>query len=255
MTERSRPWDGTTTGDATDAPYDAATEWARMFRACLPRGEQSPNKGGVVMGAAGLGGYAASSPGANTVRISTGVGWVQGTWHESDANVDIAIPSPSVSTRIDRIALRKSWASQTVRLVRSAGVEGGGVPALTQVFGTTWDVPLWQASITTGGVITYTDERLDLVQGRMAEVSGAYNATIDDNLILQHAAAAVTMMLANSVPRGWKCDVKSTIAGASVARSGSDTFWSFAAGQTSVPLAAGDDATVRSDGVSVWYVT
>lgn len=162
MTERSRPWDGTTVGDATEAPYDAATEWGRLFRALSPAGEQSANKGGVVNGASGFNDYTTTSPSANTQRVQTGLGWVQGTWHESDANVDITIPTPATSTRVDRIVLRKSWAGQTIRITRVAGTEGAGVPALTQNYGVTWDVPLYQVSITTGAVMTLTDERVFL---------------------------------------------------------------------------------------------
>lgn len=159
MTERSRPWDGTTTGDATEAAYDAPTEIARVFRATVEGLERSAHKGGVVNGAAGFNDYSSSTPGANTTRIASGIGWNQGTWHESDANVDFTIATPASSTRVDRIVLRKSWSGQTVRLTRIAGTEGAGAPALTQTFGTTWDVPLWQVSITTGAAITYTDDR------------------------------------------------------------------------------------------------
>jgi hypothetical protein len=159
MTERSRPWDGTTTGDATDAPYDAATEWARIMRATNPAMEATANKGGVVVGATGFNDLTTSSPGANTQRVQTGIAWVQGTWYENDANVDVTIPTPATATRIDRIVLRKSWAGQTIRITRIAGTEGGGAPALVQTFGTTWDVPLYQVSITTGGVMTLTDQR------------------------------------------------------------------------------------------------
>jgi hypothetical protein len=69
MTERSRPWDGTTTGDATDAPYDAATEWARIMRATNPAMEATANKGGVVVGATGFNDLTTSSPSANTQRV------------------------------------------------------------------------------------------------------------------------------------------------------------------------------------------
>lgn len=177
MTERSRPWDGTTTGDATEAPYDAATEFARILRALLPAAEQSAHKGGVINGASGFNDYNATT-GANLVTVQTGIAVNQGTWHESDANVAVTIPTPVTSTRVDRIVLRKSWASQTVRITRIAGTEGAGVPAMTQTFGTTWDVPMWQASITTGGVITLTDERVNLLIPQHTHTSTAGGGTI-----------------------------------------------------------------------------
>lgn len=91
---------------------------------------------------------------------------VYGGWYDSDANISVAIPTPAGATRVDRIVLRKDWAGQTIRLTRIAGVEGAGAPALgagtppyTQSAGVTWDVPLYQVSITTGGVITTVDDR------------------------------------------------------------------------------------------------
>jgi hypothetical protein len=163
MTERSRPWDGTTVGDAVDAPYDAASEWADMFLALSPAASQSVNKGGVVFSAQGFGDLAATTPSANTARIATGIAWNQGTWYKNDGNVDITISTPAVSTRTDVIVLRKSWSGQTVRLAKVTGTEGAGAPSITQNYGVTWDIPLWNASITTAGVITFTDRRLPIL--------------------------------------------------------------------------------------------
>lgn len=158
MTERSRVWDGTSTGDATESPYDAPTEFSRLFRYSFGFGQMT-NYGGVLQSAPGFSDLAATNPSANTVRIASGVAWVYGTQYDSDANVDVNIPTPSVSTRIDRIVLRKAWAAQTVRITRIAGTEGAGAPSLVQTPGTTWDIPLAQVSITTGAAITITDQR------------------------------------------------------------------------------------------------
>lgn len=154
MTERSGPWDGSSIGDATEAAYDAPTEFARFLEG-LHGG--TPNRGGVVVSKHS---ELAVSGVVTPVSVAAGWAYVYGTWYESDAAVSVAIPTPSVSTRIDRIVLRKSWAAQTVRVTRVAGVEGAGAPALVQIVGTTWDFPLAQASITTGGVITLTDQRI-----------------------------------------------------------------------------------------------
>lgn len=187
MTERSRVWDGTSTGDATESPYDAPTEFARLFRYQFGFGQMS-NYGGVLNGASGFSDLTPSNPSANTVRIASGVGWVYGTQYDSDANVDINIPTPGVSTRIDRIVLRKSWAAQTIRLTRIAGTEGGGAPALVQTAGTTWDIPIAQVSITTGAVITLTDQR------EFPGTPGIPTGTL-------------TMFAGSSAPTGWQlCD-------------------------------------------------
>jgi len=257
MTERSRPWDGTTTGDATDAPYDASTEWAELFRAILPRSESSANKGGVVLGATGFSDYNATTPGANTARIASGIGWDYGQWHRSDANVDFTISTPAVSTRVDRIVLRKSWSLQTVRLTRIAGTEGAGAPALTQTAGTTWDVPLWLVSITTGGAITFTDQRYNLSGvGSIRLASAAYTIVGDDmgGLVVQSSTNTVTLPAANSMPIGSEITVKATTTGATVIRSGSDTIWGSQSGQTVFWLAPGDAYRFKTDGTSIWYV-
>lgn len=158
MTESSAPWDGTSTGDATLAAYDAPTEWAAYWRSVAGAGAIATNLGGVFRGE--LNQLHVTAAGAvSPASVNTGRALAYGTWYQADAAVSVAIPTPAVSTRIDRIVLRKSWAAQTVRVTRIAGVEGGGAPSLVQVAGTTWDTPLAQVSITTGAVVTVTDER------------------------------------------------------------------------------------------------
>lgn len=164
MTERSRFWGGTATGDATVAPYDAETEFAQVLMSIAEANEIPIDRSIVFLDELNkLVVTGAASP----LAVGTGRALVYGNWYENDASVSIAIPTPAVSTRIDRIVLRKSWAAQTVRITRIAGTEGAGVPAITQIAGTTWDMPIAQVSITTGAVITITDERdfLNRVRG------------------------------------------------------------------------------------------
>lgn len=156
MTETSRFWDGTVVGDATTAPYDSHTEFAKVLNSASTQARKV-NNGGVCFGelnelvCTGI---------ASPVSVDTGRAFVYGTWYENDASVSVAVATPGGATRIDRIVLRKSWAAQTVRITLIAGGEGTGVPpAITQTAGTTWDIPLYQVSITVGGVITLIDER------------------------------------------------------------------------------------------------
>jgi hypothetical protein len=150
MAELSLPWGGIVLGDA--GPY-SDDDWSDIWRnlLCFDRAAQGPIAGVlnelVVSGA--------NSP----IQVASGMALVDGKFYSSDSSVTVVVPTPTVSVRIDRIVLRKSWAAQTVRITRIAGVEGGGAPAITQVDGTTWDCPLAQISVTTGGVITITDER------------------------------------------------------------------------------------------------
>lgn len=156
MTELSRFWDGTTVGDATLAPYDAPTEMSRVLQSVSGAGGIATNQSAVFRGELNeLAVTGASTP----VAVNSGRAITGGTWYENNAATMVAIPTPAGATRIDRIVLRKDWATQTVRVTRIAGTEGGAAPALVQIWGTTWDGPLAQASITTGGVITLTDQR------------------------------------------------------------------------------------------------
>jgi len=176
MAETSLPWSGTSIGDA--GPYSDDT-WSDMYRKLFITDRTTQ---GV------LDGYAneieitgATSP----VSVNTGAALVDGKFYENDSSANITVPTPSGDTRIDRIVLRKSWSAQTVRLTRIEGVEGGGVPALTQNDGVTWDIPLYQVSITTGGNITLTDERSFIVPNFEADVgrdpSPTFAADVDIN--------------------------------------------------------------------------
>lgn len=164
MAQTSRFWDGTTVGDATVAPYDAVTEFSRVMQSISGAGGIATNQSAVFRGE--LNELAVTGV-ATPVSVASGRAITAGTWYENDAATTVAIPTPAVSTRIDRIVLRKDWSAlvQTVRVTRIAGVEGGGAPALVQIYGTTWDEPLAQASITTGGVITVTDQRQFVGEG------------------------------------------------------------------------------------------
>lgn len=152
MAEGSRFWTTSGTGDGPGGGYSAANfnEFIRHAFMTDPASE------GVLRG---IGNNLAASGASSPVAINTGSALVYGFFYVSDSSVNVAIPTPTTATRIDRIVLRASWAAQTVRITRIAGTEGGGAPALTQVANTTWDIPLAQVSITTGGVITLTDQR------------------------------------------------------------------------------------------------
>lgn len=157
MVERSSPWDGTSVGDAVGvAPYDAATEFGAILK-MVSDSYLRTNKGGVCFGEGNS--LNPATVGTSPVTVDTGAALVHGTLYENTTSANVAIPTPAGATRIDLIVLRKSWSAQTVRLTRIAGAEGGAAPAMTQTPSVTWDIPIAQASITTGGAITLTDLR------------------------------------------------------------------------------------------------
>lgn len=151
MAESSIFWTTNGTGDGTGSGYTMAQlfQFMRSFA-------RTSNLGGVFPDVLN---ELAVSGAATPVAVNTGQAICYGIVYFNSASVNVAISTPAALTRIDRIVLRASWAAQTVRITRIAGTEGGAAPAITQTPLTTYDIPLAQVSITTGGVITVTDER------------------------------------------------------------------------------------------------
>ncbi len=165
MVEQSWFWSSTSPGDASEAPY-SDDEYSDIQRKIWQRNRTSQ---GYIEDY--LNELAVSNPSGNDIRVASGAALVDGKFYENDANEDNTIATPSVSTRIDRVVLRKSWAAQTIRIAILTGVEGGGVPALTQTDGVTWEISLAQVSITTAPAITLTDERV-IARTPLAEDTG-----------------------------------------------------------------------------------
>jgi hypothetical protein len=157
MAERSQLWTTGTTGDGVAAGYTEAQS-IEFFRDMLtPFVSAGPHTSqGVLRGV--LGDLAVLS-GSGQVSVAAGAAFVEGYYYKNDSNLAVAIPTPAANTRIDRIVLRVNHSARTTRITRIVGTEGAPAPALTQVAGTTWDIPLAQIGITTAGVITVTDQR------------------------------------------------------------------------------------------------
>ena len=107
--------------------------------------------------------FMTTDAGGGNLSVGTGAAMVDGKWFENDAPVTVNIPTPAAgNARIDRIVARVVWANFTVRITRIVGTAAAipVAPAITQTSGATYDIPLYQAYITDGGVITLTDERV-----------------------------------------------------------------------------------------------
>jgi hypothetical protein len=155
MTEYSRLWATSGVGDGAAGGY-TADQLFEIYRA-LFTGAVGANRSGA---APDYGSKLAVSGSASPVSVADGAALVYGVPYFNTSAVSVAIPTPTTGTRIDRVVLRASWAAQTVRVTRIAGVEGAGTPPnLQQTAGVTWDMPLAQVSITTAGVMTLADER------------------------------------------------------------------------------------------------
>jgi len=154
LAENSIGWTTNGVGDGINSGYTMAqfTEWQRMLFAGFTGADLSGVSPDYLNEIAVTG---TSSP----VAVNTGGALAYGFPYFNTASVNVVVPTPSTLTRIDRIVLEVNWTAQTARIARVAGSEGGVAAVITQTAGTTWHVKLAQASITTGGVITVTDER------------------------------------------------------------------------------------------------
>lgn len=149
MAEKAIFWTTGALGDGTVAYTQAEViDWVRRT---WGEGVHKRYGGGLVVTGA-----------ATPVAVADGAAIDYGFPYWNTAAVDVAVVSPDLNTRIDRIVLRAVWATQTVRIYKIDGVEGGGAPAIVTNYGVTWDLKLAQISTTIGGVITVTDERVDV---------------------------------------------------------------------------------------------
>lgn len=155
MAENSIFWTTNNVGDGPAAGF-SSSDIFEVYRSLLT-GSVGANYGGISPDYLNeLAVTGATSP----VSVATGAALVYGIPYFNSAGVNVTVPTPASSTRIDRIVLRADWSAQTVRITRVAGTEGAGsAPALTQSAGVTWDIPLARVTITTAGSITLTDDR------------------------------------------------------------------------------------------------
>ncbi|PKN98011.1 MAG: hypothetical protein CVU42_13900 [Chloroflexi bacterium HGW-Chloroflexi-4] len=176
MTEKSLFW--TTGGSGDGASTYTRADWSKALKiagACRSFEGVAPNFLNELVG---------SVPSANTARIGTGGALVDGKPYENSAPVDVTIPSAvgAGNTRIDRIVLRANWTAQTVRITRIPGSDAVSptAPVITQTSETTYDIMLYQALVTTAGVVTLTDERVmaDLAAGDVSSTMIADGAVI-----------------------------------------------------------------------------
>lgn len=180
MTELSYLWTTGTTGDGTSTYTQADTSnFSKVLAACA----------GFEGVAPGFLNTLTVTGAASPVAVNTGGGVVDGKPYLNSASVNVAIPTPTTLTRIDRVVLRADWAGHTVRITRLAGTEGGAAPAITQTPGTTYDIQLYQVSITTGGAITLTDERT-FARQNVTSLTG--DVTVNNSGVATIAAQAVT---------------------------------------------------------------
>jgi len=189
MTQISAPWDGTTVGHASLAPYDAATEWANIQLGLMGLFSANSNYGGVLLNTTGnrLG---VSSGGTSPILVEPGYAFCAGQYYNNTDTVDFAIATPAAGERRDRVVLRKSWnvgsvlvgERQTVQLVVITGTPAAApstTPALVQTWGVRWDIPLATIRINAAGNITITDNRQFILGHNKIVVAGRRTGALD----------------------------------------------------------------------------
>lgn len=203
MTQIGGFWDGTTTGQATLAPYDAL-EFNKFFSKTIA----SHGAGFVIPGyTAGDLKVAAQSPASAIVEVSSGAAYVKGFHFESDATETFTIAAnASGNPRIDRIVLRADWATKTIALAMIAGTPAATPTpaALTQTEGTTWEVSLAYIWVANGFATIANDEIHDertFATTFMGVLASEFNTRIVNSEFMAYSnlqAAPPTL-----APEGW----------------------------------------------------
>lgn len=152
--ESSILWSTDGTGDG--AADITSTQWLNAFTMLFLRDNNTEGVAPTYLNS-----LAVTSTGANNARVASGGGLVRGFVYQNTDNVDLTISSPAADTGF-RIILRADWALQTVRAVTKLNTTGlTDPPALTQTFGTTWEISLATGVISAAGTISgLTDARV-----------------------------------------------------------------------------------------------
>lgn len=144
-----------------DAQTYSATEFATYFnQTAIGEGANLANRG-VVRGFDNELSVVATSPTSTSVNVSTGAAYVQGIGYVNSAIVAVPIAANgSGLTRVDVIVLRTNFNNnKQVRIARVQGTPGGGVPGLSQVAGSIWEIPLAYVTLA-NGFSTITDANI-----------------------------------------------------------------------------------------------
>lgn len=181
MAETSRPWQGTSPGDA--GPYSAAS-WNQLYEYVLGVGAARSNVG-LILGsgtqpADALKVQAKSAP-TTAIDVLAGSALVQGIGYINTATVSFVIAAnASGNPRIDTVVLRADYALQTVRLAVLQGTPAASpsVPALTQSANVLWEIPLADIAVA-NGFVTITNANIT----PRAEAANAASVVYLDNVL------------------------------------------------------------------------
>lgn len=100
--------------------------------------------------------------GTGAVSVGAGFAIVKGFYFYSDAVKSLAVSTPTSFARVDRVVLQANLLTGPISLILKQGTPASSPqpPSLVRN-DSTWEISLAKVKITTGGVITVTDERFD----------------------------------------------------------------------------------------------
>lgn len=212
MTQDSRPWNGTSVGDA--GPYSDA-DWHQLWRYIIGWGGIRANTGVFLSSGTqpddGLR-VVEQSPAGAGVTVRSGSALVQGIAYMNDAAENLTIAANGAGNpRIDRIILRADYALQTVRLAVLQGTAAASPtrPALTQTPNVMWEIPLADIAVANGfstivqANITQAQEWLNAPPGVYLDnvVNNSGGELVDGDVVVWDATAdraVITTTTANN---------------------------------------------------------
>jgi len=184
MTQLSRFWSGTTTGDAGEYSDTLFADVLETFTLNAKQGSSNLAIGGVQdtgsSGSYALRVYQNSTPNLS-VRVDKGIYWILGRYYESTAIETLNISANSSgNTRIDSVVLSVNYSAQTIRLGIVEGTPNASpvAPTLTQTQGTLYQYRLANVTVTNG-----TAQILDANIDNLSNFLKTYNVNSTDNLV------------------------------------------------------------------------
>lgn len=153
MAEGSVVWDGEVLGDAVDAPY-TAEKWTEneINTFCA-----DPSVQGVILGSLAGGELEVTNPAGLQIDVADGNALVDGSSY-ANTGTSFNVVAPGAGTNYYTMVIRKTWATQLVRLAL-LGPSGASYPIQTQVDGTTWELPIAYISVTAAAAVAIIDGR------------------------------------------------------------------------------------------------
>lgn len=154
MAETSAFWTTNGTGDGPSDGY-TATDFYDFVRRLLITDQEASQ--GVLKGVLN---ELAVSGSSSPLSVASGSAIAYGFFYQNSASLNLTVTTPTTGTTGGRVNLKVDWTAQTVRAVVQLNTDGTvDIPALTQIAGSEWNLPLATFTITMAGVITLTDVR------------------------------------------------------------------------------------------------